>query len=64
VIGGSLSAGLGGVAGLVVGLIVYPPTAWFAVFEVAVPSIFLGYILGFLVGSAAYLFRLAVRRSS
>ena len=48
---------LGGLAGLVIGLIAYPPTAWFAVLEVGVPAAFLGYLLGLLAGSATSVFR-------
>ena len=29
---------LGALMGLVVGLIAYPPTAWFAIFELGVPA--------------------------
>ena len=40
---------LGALIGLVVGLIAYPPTAWFAIFELGVPA----GILGAAVGAAA-----------
>jgi hypothetical protein len=36
--------------GLVVGLITYPPTAAFAVFEAGIPASMLGMLLGLLVG--------------
>jgi hypothetical protein len=51
---GAISAGaIGAVVGLVVGLIAYPATAWFAVFEVGIPSFVLGGIVGCLSGAVA-----------
>ncbi len=48
---GSIAAFLlGGLVGLVLGLLAYPPTAWFAVFEVGIPASVLGALLGALVG--------------
>ena len=45
--GGATCAGvIGAVAGLVVGLIVHPPTAWFAVIELGLPSAIVGTALG------------------
>ncbi|MBO9520107.1 MAG: hypothetical protein J7518_01105 [Nocardioidaceae bacterium] len=44
---------LGGIAGLVVGLNVYAPTAWFAVFELGVPAALLGAIIGLVAGLIA-----------
>lgn len=44
---------LGGLVGLVLGLRAYPPTAWFAVFEVAIPAGILGAVVGALVGVVA-----------
>lgn len=41
---------LGGLVGLVIGLFAYPPTAWFAVFEVGIPAGVMGALLGALVG--------------
>jgi len=44
---GALAMGIPGcVAGLVVGLFVYPPTAWFALFELGVPAAVLGGLIG------------------
>jgi hypothetical protein len=43
---------LGGVVGLLIGLSVYPPTAWFAVLEIGIPSALLGFVAGLLVGAA------------
>jgi hypothetical protein len=48
---GMVSAGaVGGVVGLVVGLRVYPPTAWFALFELGVPATIVGALLGLATG--------------
>lgn len=46
---------LGGVVGLLVGLSVYPPTAWFAVLEIGIPAALLGFVAGMLVGAAMLL---------
>jgi hypothetical protein len=60
VVAGAVCAGvLGCVAGLVIGLLVYPPTAWFAVFELGIPAAIGGGVLGLIAGSVV----LAVRRS-
>jgi hypothetical protein len=49
VIVGAASAGVVGAAmGLVVGLLAYPPTAWFAIFELGVPAGVAGGIVGLL----------------
>jgi hypothetical protein len=48
----AVSLGLvGGLVGLVVGLRVYPPTAWFAVIEVGVPAALVGGLIGFASGA-------------
>jgi hypothetical protein len=48
---GAVSVGLAGaVAGLVIGLRVYPPTAWFATLELGLPAAILGALAGTLVG--------------
>lgn len=55
---GFLAGGaLGALVGLVVGLRVYPPTAWAAVIEVALPSALAGAVLGFLGGAFVWFFR-------
>lgn len=59
VVGAVFAGAAGCVAGLVIGLIVYPPTAWFATFEVGIPAAVVGGIAGLIYGSVA----LAVRRS-
>lgn len=38
--------GIGAVAGFVIGLIAYPPTAWFAIFELGCPATALGAVCG------------------
>jgi hypothetical protein len=43
---------LGCVAGLVIGLRVYAPTAWAATFEVGIPATVLGAVIGLAVGAA------------
>jgi hypothetical protein len=53
---------LGAIAGLVIGLIVHAPTAWFAVFEVGIPASVVGGILGLISGGLTMGVR-AVRRS-
>jgi hypothetical protein len=51
-VAGAVCAGVpGGAAGLVLGLRAYPPTAWFAVFEVGIPAAMAGGILGLVAGS-------------
>jgi hypothetical protein len=58
-VAGAVCAGaLGCAAGLVLGLRAYPPTAWFAVFEVGIPAAMAGGIVGLVAGSVV----LAVRR--
>ena len=41
---------LGAIAGLIIGLIAYPPTAWFAVLELGIPAGLLGAVGGALTG--------------
>jgi hypothetical protein len=61
---GAGAAGLvAGVIGLLVGLLVYPPTAWFAVFELGVPASVLGALVGFTWGLMVYATRMRKRRS-
>lgn len=50
VVAGLLAGLIGCVAGLVIGLNVYAPTAWFATFELGVPAAMVGAVLGLLVG--------------
>lgn len=48
---------LGGLTGLIRGLEVHPPTAWFAVLEVGVPGLLAGAVLGAVVGLVARILR-------
>ena len=49
---GALAAGIPGcIAGLAIGLRVYAPTAWFATFELGIPSALAGAVLGMVTGS-------------
>lgn len=60
VVVGMVAAGaLGGLVGLIVGLRVYPPTAWFAIFELGVPAAIVGALLGLVSGLSV----LGIRRS-
>lgn len=49
---------LGG-SGFVVGLIVHAPTSWAAAFEIGLPSIVIGLVLGLVTGSVVTLRRRA-----
>ena len=53
---------VGGIVGLIVGLFAYPPTAWFAVFEVGIPGAIVGAIVGLLVGAVAITIRKLAHR--
>ncbi|MEO9324416.1 hypothetical protein ABFT23_13055 [Nocardioides sp. C4-1] len=50
---GVVLGAVGALAGLVIGLVVHPPTAWFAVLELGVPAFVLGAALGAVVGALA-----------
>jgi hypothetical protein len=50
-IGALFLGALGGMVGLVVGLLAYPPTAWAATVEVGFPGALAGALLGLIVGS-------------
>jgi hypothetical protein len=59
VVAGTVCAGVSGsAAGLVLGILAYPPTAWFATFELGIPAAITGAILGLVSG----LIMLTVRR--
>jgi hypothetical protein len=53
--GGLVLGVLGCVTGLVVGLVAYPSTAWFATFEIGVPAYLLGVLGGLATGTAGLL---------
>ena len=53
---GAVSAGVvGGAVGLLLGLRTNASTAWFAIFELGIPSSIVGGVLGLLIGAIAYL---------
>jgi len=55
---GSACAGLvGAFVGLIVGVFAHPPTAWFAVLELGMPSAIAGAAIGLVVGLIALLIR-------
>ncbi len=49
-LGAVLLGGLGALVGIVVGLNVNPPTAWFAALEVGVPAGLVGCLVGLVIG--------------
>ena len=50
-VGGAFILGVvGALAGLILGVIAYPPTAWAAAFELGIPATALGLIGGLVVG--------------
>jgi hypothetical protein len=53
ILGAAMASLIGGLAGLIVGLIAYPPTAWFAVLELGIPAGLLGGVVGGLTGLVA-----------
>jgi ABC-type uncharacterized transport system permease subunit len=44
------AGGIGAIAGLILGLVANPPTAWFAVFEVGLPAAVVGGVIGLIAG--------------
>jgi hypothetical protein len=50
VVGAIVMGAIGGLVGLILGLLAYPATAWFAVLEVGVPAAIAGGLVGSLVG--------------
>jgi hypothetical protein len=59
---GSMAVGiLGALVGLILGLRAYPPTAWFAVFEVGVPAGMAGAVVGAVVGLVGVVIRKVTR---
>jgi hypothetical protein len=65
VLAGAIVVGVvGALAGLIQGLRTYPPTAWFAVFELGVPAAIVGGVLGLTCGVFASVVRTMRRQSS
>ena len=56
-IGMAVCGVIGAIAGLIVGLMVHPPTAVFAMVELGIPATVVGGILGFLVGLGVWTVR-------
>jgi hypothetical protein len=52
--GAKIAGLIGGVVGLVLGLAAHWQTAWFAIFEIAVPLSFLGGLVGLVTGAIAH----------
>lgn len=48
--GALLGGTIGCITGLVVGLNVHPPTAWFATLEIGIPGLLAGALLGTIAG--------------
>lgn len=46
VVGAVALGAIGGMVGLVIGLVTYPPTAWAATIEVGLPCAFVGFAAG------------------
>jgi hypothetical protein len=57
-VGAACTGVAGAVVGLILGLRANPATAWFAIFEVGIPALVAGAVLGLAIG----LFGLAVRK--
>ena len=55
VVGALVAGALGAVAGLDVGWVAYPPTAWAATVEVGLPAAVLGAVLGLAAGAVGLL---------
>jgi hypothetical protein len=64
VVGGLLAGIPGCLLGLIVGLNVYLPTAWFATVELGIPIALAGAIVGLLVGSLVLAHRRPAQPSS
>lgn len=60
VIGAAATGAVGALVGLVLGLLAYPPTAWFAVLEVGAPAAIAGGMVGAFVGLVTVIVRGAI----
>ena len=49
-VGAGSAALIGAIAGLIIGLFVYAPTAWFAAIELGLPAAVVGAVVGALAG--------------
>ncbi len=58
--GAATAGGFGAIGGLVIGL-EYPPTAWFAVFELGVPCALVGAVAGVVAAIVTMTYRRARR---
>jgi len=48
IVGSGSMGAVGAIIGLVVGLLAYPPTTWFAIFELGIPAAIAGGVVGLL----------------
>lgn len=56
-VGAVVVGAAGGLVGLSIGVRSYVPTAWAAVFELAIPAALLGAVLGLVAGSVVWAYR-------
>jgi hypothetical protein len=52
-----MAGALGAGGGLVIGLLAYPPTAWFAVFELGAPCALVGAVAGAVAATVTTIYR-------
>lgn len=60
-LGAALAGAAGALAGLVVGLMAYAPTAWFAVVELGLPATVVGAVIGLMTGAIVLVARRIAR---
>lgn len=61
--GASVLGTLGGIAGLIIGLDVHPPTAWAAIVELGLPAALVGAVVGIVIDLMVMVSRRLRRRS-